>query len=179
MADEQAEAIKAQITQVFPATGRPTAGSLHASIESEEASTLLELDFADKGTWPTLDAAFVDQAPGGFGSALSFLSDEAFRYFVPAYLIADLDDQLDHADPVFHLIQGLTDAAVDQLVNPKRYGDTTWSTVKTARHSGFTTNQVEAIVAYLEYRAEHDEFNRDDIGESLANYWYPRAGVVD
>ena len=51
--EERAQAIKAQITQVFPTTGRPTAGSLHTSIESKEADTLLEQDFADKGTWPT------------------------------------------------------------------------------------------------------------------------------
>ena len=34
-------------------------------------------------------STLIDRAPDGFGSALSFFSDEAFRFYLPAYLIAD------------------------------------------------------------------------------------------
>ncbi len=69
------ETIKTQIRAAFIAAPRPPAGSLHMSEQSEEASTLLEADFAGHESWRDLDAAFIDQAPAGFGTALSFFSD--------------------------------------------------------------------------------------------------------
>ena len=45
--------------------------------------------------------------------ALSFFSEGGFRYFLPAYLIADLEDRLQTADPVFHLTNGFSDKVVD------------------------------------------------------------------
>jgi hypothetical protein len=59
------ETIKAQIRAAFVAAPRPPAGSLHMSEQSEEASTLLEADFAGHENWRDLDAAFIDQAPPG------------------------------------------------------------------------------------------------------------------
>lgn len=41
-------------------------------------------------------------------SALSFFSEAAFRFFFPAYLIADLRGELRTADPLFHLTGGFS-----------------------------------------------------------------------
>src|SRR5436309_3231315 len=80
-----------EIRQAFTSAKRPRDGALHQSEESDEASSVLEADFRDKHDWRTLTPEFLDQAPDGWASALTFFSDEAFRYFLPACLIADLD----------------------------------------------------------------------------------------
>jgi hypothetical protein len=133
------EAIKAQIRGAFSNAGRPGPGTMHVSEQSDEASVLLESDFDGRGDWADLDAAFVDQAPAGFGSALSFLSDGAFRYYLPAYLIADLDGALYQADPVFHLTHGLTDATRGEHLGGR--DGLTWWEVRTTRVASFTPDQ--------------------------------------
>ena len=172
---DHTEQLQDQIRRAFTTTERPPPGTIHTSNESDEAGPLLEADFAGVTDWRDLDAPFLDQAPSGYGSALSFFSDEAFRYFLPAYLLADLDDQLDRPDPTFHLCHGLTDALADQPVNPRRYGARTWAEAARARLAGFTTAEAAAITAYLEHRAVVDEINRDDIRQALARYWRVRA----
>lgn len=47
--------------------------------------------------------------------ALSFLQPEAFRYFLPAFLIADLCGFESNADPVFTLTIGLYDERIDRI----------------------------------------------------------------
>jgi hypothetical protein len=171
------EAIKETIRRAFTTATRPAPGAIHESIESDEAGTLLEADFAGVTDWRDLNAGFLDQAPAGYGSALSFFSDEAFRYFLPAYLLADLDDRLDRADPTFHLCHGLTDPTADQPINPRRYGDRTWSDAARSRLAGFTPSETAAVAAYLEHRAVIDEINRDDITQALTNFWQLRGGT--
>ena len=58
--------------------------------------------------WSQLAPVVLD----GHYDALSFFSEGGFRYFLPAYVIADLKDQLHTADPVFHLTNGFIDKVV-------------------------------------------------------------------
>ena len=46
-------------------------------------------------------------------SALNFLTAAGFRYFLPAYLLADLQGYDGNADPVFQLTHGLNDRDID------------------------------------------------------------------
>jgi hypothetical protein len=158
----------------FVSVERPGNWALRGSDEGDDPY-LVEQEFADKVDWRTLDAAFLDQAPGGLSSALSFFSDEAFRHFLPAYLLADLDGKLHSADPLFHLVHGLDDASKNQKMNARRYGDRTWFESRRHRFSVFTTREVAAIMSYLTYKAETDEFGRDRIKEAIRNYWSERA----
>jgi hypothetical protein len=103
------------------------------------------------------------------GSALSFLSPQAFRYFLPAYLLADLEGKLRRVDPTFHLWHGLDDETRHQQVNPQRFGDLAWFEVAAGRFSVFDPEEVEAIVAYLEYKARQDDFSRPSIDQALEN----------
>ncbi len=172
MATPDVDSIKELIRWTFAATERPPNGSLHASEQSDEASTLLEADFADKGDWQGLEASFIDQAPAGFGSALSFFTAEAFGYFLPAYLVADLDGQLDQANPVFHLTHGLTDA--DRARN-EAANDGAEPIATSHDLDRFTPDQARAIVAYLEHQAAVDHCQRDQIEQALRRYWWPRT----
>ena len=69
----------------FAAVEYPGDWCLRDSNEGDEPH-LLEKEFAGKCDWRTLDPAFLDRAPGGYASALSFFSDEAFRFYLPAYI---------------------------------------------------------------------------------------------
>jgi hypothetical protein len=169
------ERIKELIGQAFAAVERPGNWALRASGEGEEPY-LLEKEFADKADWRELDPAFLDQAPDGYSSALSFFSDEAFRYFLPAYLIADLDGALQSVDPVFHLCHGLEDTTRLEAVNPRRYGARTWFEEKRHQFAVFTAQEARAIVAYLQYRAGREEFERRRIEQAIKNFWGERGG---
>ena len=169
-----AEAIKTRIRDAFSGVEFPGDWCLRASHEGEEPY-LVEKAFAGKRDWRTLEPSFLDQAPDGYASALSFFSDEAFRFYLPAYLIADLDDKLGTATPVFHLTHGFEDRARTEKLNPRRYGERTWSESCRHKFAVFDRTQVAAIVAYLEFKREADDFARPRIDQALANYWRDRA----
>jgi hypothetical protein len=166
--------LKAEIAGAFSSVERPGNWALRGSSEGDEPYQVEE-EFRDKQDWRTIDPAFLDQAPNGLASALSFLSDEAFRYFLPAYLVADLDGQLQSVDPVFHLCHGLDDRTGGESVNPRRYGQRTWLDEMRHKFAVFSPDEARAIVAYLRYKAETDEFARPVIEQAIRNYWSGRA----
>lgn len=167
--------IETQIRAAFEDTPPPDPGGLRGSDESDEPF-LLEAEFRHVPDWRQVDVSFIDRAPDGFGSALSFFSSAAFRYYLPAYLLADLRDRLQQANPVFHLWHGLVDEQRDKPVNERRYGSWTWFEAVSDRFRGFTPAEVGAIVAYLRYKAEHDELDVDRpmIEQALRNFWLAR-----
>ena len=75
--------------------------------------------------WRVLEPAFLDQ----HYTALSFFSEGGFRYYIPAYIVADLRHELLTADPVFHLTHGFVDFSTtmdvgDRDVYPFERADT-------------------------------------------------------
>lgn len=144
------------------------------------------LPFQGRTDWRTIEPAFLDMHAG----ALSFFSEAGFRFFLPAYLIADLHGTLVHADPVFHLTHGLFDLEVriplegrdvtrsigrSALVNPLRYGAMTFFDYHRYRLSVFTREESAAVVAYLEAMRTRDDDRKEQISEALDAYWRERA----
>ena len=171
------EQLKDLIRAAFAHVEYPGDWCLKGSSEGHEP-LLLEREFAGKDDWRLLDPRFLDQAPEGFASALSFFSDEAFHFYLPAYLLADLDDRLERSDPVFHLTHGLDDATRDQRINPRRYGERTWSEHARYKFATFNREEAGAIAGYLRYTrntAELSGIERRRIDQALANYWSGRA----
>jgi hypothetical protein len=139
--------------------------------------------------WSTLEPAFLD----GHYSALSFFSEAGFRFFLPAYLIADLQRKLLTADPVFHLTNGFSDGSLEErrngevlvhrwgksaLINPRRYGGATWEDYARYRLAVFTREEAGAIVAYLRWRREadlHAGLGTEAIDGALDRFWLERA----
>lgn len=124
------------IRQAFHDTERPGDAFLKGSQEGCEPGESVA-PFIGVADWSHLDPMVLD---AGY-DALSFFSEGGFRYFLPAYLIADLGKQLQTADPVFHLTNGFFDNVVkipvgqriydktigkSVFVNPQRYGAMTW-----------------------------------------------------
>lgn len=169
--------VKTQIEEAFRFVEFPGDWCLIDSREGDEPF-LLKQEFQGKDNWRSLDAAFIDQAPKGFGTALSFFSDEALHFYLPAYLLADLDGLLKQADPVFHLTHGLDRVSQQERINPRRYGERTWFEHARYKFSMFNERERAAIVEYLRYKRETDaltELEKTCIDEALGSYWAPKA----
>jgi len=166
--------IIAAIETAFQSVKYPGDSCLRNSNEGTEPF-LLEDEFKGKDNRAELDPAFLDQAPDGFSSALSFFSAEAFRFYLPAYLIADLRGQLESADPTFHLGHGLYSASANTKINPARYGERTWGDYAKHRWSMFTPQQLLAIRLYLDHKLEEDQVDYF-VEEAMVTFWWPITG---
>ncbi len=181
------EAVIETIRGAFGSNEYPGEGFLQGSFEGcgpwEEVGP-----FKGMNDWRGIEAGFLD----GHANALSFFSEAGFRFFLPAYLIADLRGRLSVADPVFHLTHGFSGATVEvragghafpvstgksAFVNPRRYGAATWHDYARYRLSVFTREEASAIVAYLEYKRDFDEdvSDREVIEAALGSFWSERA----
>lgn len=169
--------LKAIVLEAFSDIEYPGDWCLKGSIEGEEPF-LLEKAFKGKTDWRVLTSEFLDQAPDGFGSALSFFSDDAFRFYLPAYLISDIDGRLSRCDVIFHLTHGLDDISFNVRINPKRYGERTWLDYLRCKFSMFTPSQCCAISEYLVYMARSPQLSdntKSKIAQALNRYWGPRC----
>lgn len=172
------DALKRHIHQAFSDVEPPPPWCLAGSTEGTEPQ-LLEQEFraVSDRHWSELPPGFLDRAPDGYGSALSFFSDEAFRFYLPGYLIAAMDGELQQADPVFHLTHGLAGDAA-RPINTRRYGARTFRDAAVYRFAMFTPAQASAIRAFLEWFAASDQAlstDRVQIGQAIASYWAARA----
>lgn len=124
--------------------------------------------------------------------ALSFFSAAGLRFFLPAYLIADLRQELQTAQPLFVLVHGFSEVSVKHetktrvfihrtgrtaLVNPKRYGAMTFYDYARWRLAVFTREEAKAIVSYLRYKRDADlhHLHTMEINAALNLYWSERA----
>ncbi len=185
MSDKQAviEIIRA----AFQEMEFPGEGFLQGSFEGEEPYEEV-VPFRSRQDWTAIEANFLD----AHAAALSFFSVAGFRFFLPAYLIADLNGQLNTADPVFHLTHGFFDFSVNVpaagrvfviksgksvLINPRRYGAATAGDYARYRLSIFTREEASAIVAYLEFKRDHDQdgIDKPRLNAALESFWLERA----
>lgn len=114
---------------------------------SDEA-LLTRKAFLGKQRWEELDSEFLDRAPSGLGSALSFLSDIAFRFYLPAFLRAHLNHRLHFVDPCFHVCPYMDDLVVSFE------GQINWELIaanrRFQRFKYFTSEECCAIARYIE-----------------------------
>jgi hypothetical protein len=144
--------------------------------------------FIGQDDWTEISAQILDNHSG----ALNFFSEAGFRYFIPAYLVADLNGKLNTADPVFSLTHGFSNISVsheingksyvrtagkDAFINPKRYGGLTFEDYSRFRLSVFSREEAGAIVDYLDFKLEDDPggINREQIRAALDAFWNERA----
>jgi hypothetical protein len=181
------ESLVALIREAFDGSVYQGDAFLQGSIEGSEPAEIAAA-FAGHEDWGALDAPFLD----AHYTALSFLSEAGFRYFLPAFLVADVRDELQTADPMFHLTNGFADGSMvdrrngrdfvrrwgmSHLVNPRRYGATTSMDYARYRLSVFTREEAGAIVEYLTWRraAERSPLDEPFIDGALSRFWRERA----
>lgn len=176
--DAEVRALIAQVWSAFAETPPPPEG-LIAPIERldyESTEYAVELRGLD---WRTAHPVLLNYCY----AAPSFMSPEAFRYFLPAYLTADLMGDQGNCDPILELTNGLSDEhdvqeLLGALAGPLTAGFD-WRAHAEAKLASFSAAEREVIVAYLRRRAETDEFSRPDILGALESYWLPSlAGGV-
>lgn len=153
------ERLKDFIREAFADVPVPRHDRLIENEWNDEAQ-MVRRAFMDKPDWHTIDPDFLAQAPEGLASALSFFSDEAFRFYLPAYLIADIDGKIGVGSPLFHLTYGLQD------LPPSKHTITRLST--------FTARECRAIIRYLDFHLYHGRETRR-IKRAFDNFWYTRA----
>ena len=180
----------ALIREAFRETSHPGHAFLVGSREGCEPSDVIA-PFLEVTEWSQVSVEILDDN----SEALSFFSEGGFRFFLPAYLIADLEGQLQTADPLFHLTGGFSDAVVQvptkarvykkiigksALLNPRRYGAMTFYDYARYRLSIFTREEAEAVVAYLDYRRESDSdgIEISSITAVLDGFWRERAAMA-
>jgi hypothetical protein len=172
---DSAKAIIDEVKAAFPARRYRNEFPLVNSTMGSEPFDV-EAEFKDKLDWTSLDPTWLDLVPNGLSSALSFLSDEAVCFYIPAFLVADLKGLLKRADPTFALIHGFYKRSRNELINPRLYGDKTWVEYGAERWRHLTLPQVLAVVHYLEWQIEKDGiFLQAETREALETYWYERA----
>jgi len=180
-------AIIEKIQLAFGDSVYPGDAYLQGSFEGDEPFDEVE-PFKGHTDWKSLEPVFLDAHAG----ALSFFTPAAFRFYLPAYLVADLHVELKTADPEFHLTHGFSDNTVEiptpirlfkrtigksELVNPRRYGAMTFHDYARYLLSVFTREEAAAIVSYLKYchdTAEH-VFQKQPIQAALEAFWLERA----
>lgn len=182
-----AEAIIQTIRAAFGSNEYPGDAFLAGSAEGCEPEEEVG-PFRRKTNWQELEAAFLD----GQSGALNFFSEAALRFFLPAFLVADLQGRLERTDPVFVLTHGFHDRTLplpvgdrtiaiksgkSAFVNPRRYGAMTFGDHARARLSVFVREEAAAIVEYLKWRraGDGDEIDRPEIEAALDNFWRERA----
>lgn len=167
-----------KITSAFADVQYPGDRRLIGSSEGTEPAATAEA-FKGQTDRYNIDANLLDKAPKGLSSALCFFSDEAFHFYLPAYMIADIRGQLREVDVVFHLTHGLDDKSRSKLVNSRRYGQRTWFDTMRHRYSVLTHDEVSAIVAYLQFKKKKSNaFYGNEIDQALKNYWNARASFA-
>jgi hypothetical protein len=167
------EFLKAQIETAFAGVAYPGDHDLTSSTYGKEPEAL-KREFKGKRNWRELDAKFLDQAPEGWRTALSFFSDCAFVFFLPAYMIADLQNGLLEVTVEFHLFYGLTSATANEKIAEIWGGGTTGQGAR-RKYDQFDARQVAAIIAYLRWKLEQQA--DENILQALERYWLQRISV--
>lgn len=144
-----------EIQTAFASTPYPGDQELCGSSQGDEPA---EYAMEFRGlTWQQLHPEF----PALNCGALCYFSDAGFRYFLPAFLIAELIGSWRGRDPVFHLTYGFM---------PEEQAE--WLEVKQKCFARFSLAERRAIIGYLRHMM-NDEDQPDRIRNALEAYWEP------
>ena len=158
-----------KIETAFADVDYPGDDDLTNSKYGEEPAVLRD-EFRGKSDRSKLDSDFLNYAPDnwGPGTALSFFSDDALRFYLPLYLIADIQGELWGGDPSWRLCM-----SVKGRGKRDKSGNMIWSSRDT--FDKFDGAQASAVVDYLRWKMNTEDGNKDAIEEALENYWLQRG----
>lgn len=159
--------LKATIRRVFSSAEYP--GDDHIAYGGEDHLEGQQVAEHFRGKqWSDIDLAFI-RGYDEFADAsacLSFMTDEAFRYYLPAFLLVTLEDFAD---------AGLVAATTVSKLAPWRdESDEAMKSFVERRLSGFTPAQREAIGKFLEHMSDthRDDLEGDELDRALS-FWRP------
>ncbi|MGR8918897.1 MAG: DUF6714 family protein [Gammaproteobacteria bacterium] len=172
MAAIDPDALADRIARAFADAAWPGDDRLTDSRYGEEPAALVR-DFRGRDDWTALDAAFLDQAPEGWSTAMAFFSGDALAFYLPAYLIADLRGGLVHTDPSLRLCVAVTPQAGARRI-ARHWGGGTLGEIAREEFARLSPAQVRVVVDYLWWKLEHESYN-PTIEQALERYWLERA----
>ncbi|MBI5595623.1 MAG: hypothetical protein HY928_05975 [Elusimicrobia bacterium] len=154
-----AKAVAVLIRQAFAKTPAPGPHDLTDSRQGDEPFEYA-VEFRGKD-WKSLGVGFLSH----HSSALSFFSPAALRYFIPAFMLADLTGADWNGDPVFALTHGLSkeDEEKDDTFD--------WAAIARRKFDPFSPEERQAVAAYLEHAGRQYASGDPRISEALASYW--------
>lgn len=157
MPDSRREALQRQIEAAFADAPHP--GDDHIGYDADDWESA-ELARAFKGRhWRELTPAELQY------HSSSFLSSEGFRYYLPAYLLAALED---HGNLMPHTVYGLT---LPPGSSPEELRLRVW---QLGRFEGLSPAQKRAVREFLEYArdaASHYFSQGQEPRLALERYW--------
>jgi hypothetical protein len=167
------------ITAAFADVPYPGNDDLIESRLSEEALQV-EAEFRGCRDWRILSEVFLDQAPGGLGSALTFFSDGAFHFYIAAYMLADLDGKMTQSDPLYHLAPQSMDPRVSGFSAPFYLTLGTWGRATSLRICDFTQDQRFAVAQFLKYRSRLADISEEQltiIEHTVEKFWLSNTKI--
>jgi hypothetical protein len=168
---EREQKLLARIAAAFSNVPYPGDDDLTNSSYGEEPEALIA-EFRGQTEWRELSPDFLDRAC--WGSALSFFSDAALRFYLPAYLMADIRGELSMVAPTVRLTAFLTPQDEGQKL-AKVFGGGTMGESARRCFDTFDTQQVVAVIEYLSWRLDEGDIDSLTIAQALENYWLKRA----
>lgn len=167
--------VRRAVVEAFTSIPRPGNWALSGTSEGPEGMRIQE-EFSGLEDWQKADARFLlHHIRCG---SLNWLSHEAFRYFLPAFLVADLDGLLaeEGEEVALCLVEDFGSGRRDAPVNPLRFGARTWWNEGVYAYSTFHQTEASAILSYLRWRASiSGPLVRQLIMEAIDIYWEDRA----
>lgn len=113
-------------------------------------------------------------------SALSFLSDAGFRYFLPAYLLADIYGYEGNAQPVFDLTRGLYDKNIDKegMRNLRAFVDSGIVPLDNLQESGLSREAVQEMLAQIAEQDGKFDWREETLRRLLAFNRAERTAII-
>ena len=161
------------IASAFSSVRYPGDANLIDSREGDEPLRV-EAEFRGRDEWNLLSKSFLDQSPSGLGSALTYFSDEAFHFYIAAYMLADFDGEMERSDPIYYLAPRSAHPLVAGLEGPNRLALGTWGRYASLRFHQFTQAQRMAVAEYLMHRSQLGDLFEDQvecIGLAVRAFW--------
>ena len=141
-----ADELRAQIERAWDATRYPGDDNIAYRQDGSHLECMQVADFFRGKSWKDITLQCLRTYRGDGSACLSFMSPEAFRYYLPAYMLIALDNY-GEADLI-------ADSAVNALTpQPRGPLQRFWE----ERVSEFTRDQKRAILAFLRHMAAAHE----------------------
>ncbi|MGE0871388.1 MAG: DUF6714 family protein [Kofleriaceae bacterium] len=165
-------ALLAQIEAAFADVSYPGDDDLTKSSYGPESEALIR-DFRGKTDWRAVSGDFLNHAAGGWG--LSFFSDAALRFYLPAYMIADVRRELTSGDSPDGRLTAFLTAQTSANKLAKVWGGGTMGEHARRCFDQFDAAQAAAVTEYLLWKLDDLGYEHPTITEALEEYWLRRT----
>lgn len=173
MVARETEALSERIEAAFSEVEHPGDDQLVESTIGDEPAAVREA-FRGETDWRAVSPELLDGAPDGWASPLAFLSDDAFVFYLPAFLMADLRGELSIAAPEVRLCWSLTPQSEGRKI-ARVFGGGTLGERARRCFDRLDSRQVVVVVDSLLWKLDALGYDDPAITQALDRYWLARV----